>query len=142
VKWPDAAFPDKAAPFVVGVLGADPIVAALSDTCRDRKSGDRPIEVRRIDDVAGAANCHILFVPSSREADLPAVVEKCKGRSVLIVASSEASVRHGAHVGFFLEKAKLRFAVDPAAAKRAGLEVSSEMLKLARVVEKSVGGPP
>lgn len=142
VKWPDAAFADKSAPLVVGVLGTDPILAALNDTCRDRKSGDHPIEVRRLDDVSGAPNCHILFVPANREADLPAVAEKCKGRPVLIVASSERSVRQGAHIGFFLEKAKVRFAADPGAARRAGLEVSSELLKLARVVEKSVGGPP
>jgi len=141
VQWPDSAFPDKSSPFVIGVLGPDPIVAALVATVRDRKRNDRRMEVRTIVDIDDAAHCQILFVPANRENDLSAVVDACKGRAVLILGSSEDSVRKGAHIGAFLEKSKLRFAADPSSAKSAGLEIGSELLKLARIVNKSAGGP-
>ncbi|MCY2961201.1 MAG: YfiR family protein [Planctomycetota bacterium] len=142
VKWPDTGGTDKTAPFVIGVLGSDPIASSLVETCRNRKSGDRPIEVRVLEDVSSAASCQILVVPANRESAMPAIVETCRGRAILIVASSEDAVRKGAHIGFFLEKSKVRFAADPQAARKSGLEVSSELLKLARVVDKSAGGPP
>ncbi len=142
VEWPESVYRDKTSPFVIGVLGSDPIVAALIETCRDRKKGDRPIEVRTIVGIEAATSCQILFIPTNREKDLPAIVEACKGRPVLLVGSSEDSVRKGAHIGAFLEKGKLRFAADPSSAKRSGLEIGSELLKLARLVVKRAGGPP
>lgn len=142
VKWPESAHRDKTSPFVIGVLGKDAITAALTEVCRGRKSGDHPIEVREIAGVAAAKDCHILFVPGGRESDLSAIRETVKDRPVLLVGATEDAVRKGAHIGFFLEKSKLRFAADPEGPRKAGLEVSSELLKLARVVEKKSGGPP
>ncbi|MBL8863135.1 MAG: YfiR family protein [Planctomycetes bacterium] len=141
VKWPEAAFKDKSAPFVIGVLGRDPIAAVLTETCKGRKSGERPIEVRVVEpDVAG--DCQLLFVPAGREAEVPALAQTLKDRPVLLVAESEAAVQRGAHLGFFLANSRVRFAAHPASAKQAGLEVSSELLKLARVVERRAEDQP
>jgi hypothetical protein len=140
VKWPESAHAGPTTPFLVGVLGKDPIVSELVATCRGRKVGDHPIEVRVLDDAASAAGVHLLFVPGTREAELPAVLTAVKSRAVLVVASSEDAVRKGAHLGFFVEKSKVKFAADPDAPKRVGLEVSSEVLKLARVIVKKAAG--
>jgi len=141
VKWPDSAHRDKTSAFVIGVLGKDAITPALVEVCRGRKSGERTIEVREIDSVAGARECHILFVPVAREADLPAIREASGAQPLLLVGASEDAVRKGAHIGFFLERSKIRFAADPESPRKLGLEISSELLKLARVVEKKSGGP-
>lgn len=142
VKWPDSANRDKTSAFVIGVYGKDPITPALAEFCRGRKSGDHPIEVRAVEDAGGIAACHILFVPEEHESGLAAIREACAGRPILVVGASEDSVRKGAHIGFFLERSKVRFAADPEPARKVGLEISSEFLKLARVVEKKAGGPP
>jgi len=136
VKWPDSAHKDKTSAFVIGVLGDEAFAKVLGATCRDRKSGERNIEVRVIDDAARAAECHILFLPENREAELPAISKALALLPVLLVAATEAGVKKGAHIGFYLDKSKVRFAAHPPSAKKAGLEISSELLKLARVVDK------
>lgn len=140
VKWPESAHSSPTSPFVIGVLGRDPIVAELTATSRGRKVGDHPIEVRVLDDAASASGVHLVFVPAARESELAAVLTAVKSRPVLVVASSEDAVRNGAHIGFFVEKSKVRFAADPEGPKRVGLDVSSEVLKLARVIGKKVAG--
>ena len=142
VKWPESAYKDKSSPFVIGVLGDDPIAKTLAATCKDRKSGERSIEVRVLDDAARASECHILFVPLKREAEIRALAASFAKVPVLIVASTDSGVEKGAHIGFYVEKSKVRFAAHPPSAKKAGLEVSSELLKLARVVEKQDGTSP
>lgn len=141
IKWPESAFQDKTSPFVIGVLGNDPIVGAIAETCKDRRCGERAIEVRVVD-AAGAARCQLLFVPAGREHDVPGLAAALWAKPVLIVADSEQAVRKGAHIGFFIENSRVRFAAHPPSARQAGLEVSSELLKLARVVERPAGEKP
>lgn len=139
VKWPESAHKDKTSAFVIGVLGDEAFAKVLAATCRDRKCGERNIEVRVLDDAARAADCHILVVPESRDAEIPEIAKTYARSPVLLVASTEGGVKKGAHIGFFLDKSKVRFAAHPPSAKKAGLEISSELLKLARVVEKQDG---
>ncbi len=140
VKWPTSAFPRKTSPFVIGVLGDDPMAKPLMEACRGRKSGEHPIQVRTLDGVDDAALCHILYLPEKRAELLREVLDVCEGLPILIVGSSEAIVKRGAHVGFMIEKSKVRFAIDPIGPKEAGLDISSELLKLARVIERQGGG--
>jgi hypothetical protein len=140
VKWPDSAHKTKTSAFVIGVLGDDTIVPSLIEACRARKSGEHPIHVRTITELEDATDCHILVIPPMREVSLPALLRICKARPVLLVSGSEESVRRGAHLALTLEKARMRITADPTAAKAAGLEISSELLKLARVIERDEGG--
>lgn len=140
VKWPAAAFKSKTSPFVIGVLGDDPMAKPLIEACSGRKSGDHPIHVRTLDNVDDAALCHILYLPEKRVGLLREVLDVCEGLPILLVGSSESMVKRGGHIGFMVEKAKVRFAIDPIGPKEAGLDISSELLKLARVIERQNGG--
>lgn len=139
VKWPDGAHTDKTSPFEIGVLGDVPMHNSLTETCRERKSGERRINVRMLTAPEGAAKCHIVYVPKNRESEVPAIVAACGTRPVLIVCETDTQVGKGAQIGFYVEKSKVRLAADPTAAKRAGLEISSELLKLARIVDPKAG---
>jgi hypothetical protein len=139
VKWPDSAHSDKTSPFVLGVLGDVPMVNALLETCRNKKSGEHPIEVRLLNTTQAAANCHLVYVPQNREAEWPAIVAACGTRPILLVCETDSLLERGAHIGFYVEKSKVRLGANPAAAKKVGLEISSELLKLARIVESTRG---
>jgi hypothetical protein len=43
-------------------------------------------------------------------------------------------------VNFFLERNKVRFEINDAAVHREGLNISSQLLKLARIVKEDGGG--
>jgi hypothetical protein len=140
VKWPATAFSSKTAPFVITIVGKDPFGKSIDDLLAGKKVGEHPIQIVRKASVEELENCHLLFVPQSQEKHLEKVREFTKDKPILVVAESIAAAKSGAHVGFYLERAHVRFAINPTAAKQAKLDVSSELLKLAMLVESKPEG--
>lgn len=136
-KWPESAFRDADAPLVVAVLGKDPFGKKLDETLRDKKAGTRRIVIERFEGLDDVGRCHVLFVPATEEKRLDRIRELLDGKPVLIVCESLEAVEHGAQCGFYVEKGKLRFAINTSSVRAARLEVSSELLKLARIVDRS-----
>jgi hypothetical protein len=134
VEWPpDTASPD--APLVLCV--ADTAVAdALDRAATRRPAGVRALEIARV--VAGAAppGCRVLFAGAVPPARLDALFATLAGRPVLTVGMGEPFTLRGGIIHLFIEAGNMRFGVNPRAAERARLRVSSHLLKLARIVNE------
>lgn len=141
VKWPDTAFRNAEAPLVIAVVGKDPFGAVLDAALKDKRAGARRIAVQRFDSIATLGACHLLFVAPGVESELAKIQACYDSKPVLLVADTIAAVEAGAQVGFFVEKSKVRFAINPQAVKAAQLQVGSELLKLARIVDKRPAEP-
>lgn len=135
VQWPAEAFDGTDAPLIVGVLGKHPFDKKLELALEDKRVGRHPLVLVHFATRAALGPCHLLVVPREEEAQLDAILERYADRPVLMVTDSLAGARRGAHVGFYLEKSKVRFAINDEAAKRDQLAVSSELLKLAKLVK-------
>ena len=135
VKWPETAFEDQTSPFVVAVLGKNPFGKNLDRLFQTTKVGEHPCKVVYYESVADLKPCHMLFVTQAHEKDLKKIGEFRKDKPILIVAESIAAAQTGAHIGFYMDKSRLRFAINPTEAKAVKLEISSELLKLAKIVE-------
>jgi hypothetical protein len=131
VEWPE---PMRAQPvFRICVVGDDPFGAALPAAVRDKTVQDRPVEVAHRDghDVTG---CHLAFVAASEGSETPRLLTGIAAHGVLTVGETEGFVRAGGVIGFKIEGNKVRFDVNADAANRAGLRISSQLLKLAAQV--------
>lgn len=133
VHWPAGDRPDE--PFVVTVLGADPIGAALQDALRGRAVGRRPIVLRLAATMDEVGPTQILFISGSEESRLASILERLGADPVLTVGDMGAFAAHGGVVGFRLEGDRVRLEVSRAAAERSRLRLSSQLLRLARIVE-------
>lgn len=139
VRWPSEAFVDEDAPVIVAVFGEDPFGSALVDALAGKQIGDRRFVIERISGLDKLRPVHLLFVPDTSERDIGAIVEHYAGTSTLIVGDSLKAVEVNGSIGFYIEQKKVRFAINTAAVKRCNLEVSSQLLKLARIVGEKVG---
>jgi hypothetical protein len=128
VTWPE---PEPTAPFVVGVVGRDPFGPALDAIMKDQKVGDRRIVVKRFPSWEAVAGCDLLYVSDSlaRETTDSALA---KHRGTLTVSDQPGFCERGGGIRFFLQNQKVRFQVNPAACERAGLKISSHLLRLAQ----------
>lgn len=135
VKWPKSALDAKNEPLVIAVLGKNPFGKILEEAFHDKRIGSHPLQVKYFADRAALRDCHILFVPASEESEIEKLRERYAKQAVLLVSESISAARQGAQVGFYLENSKVRFAINEVAARQARLEVSSELLKLAKLVE-------
>lgn len=134
VTWPDKAFTTPEAPLVIAVLGKDPFGQILDNTLKAKKIGAREIRVERYASIAAIRSPHVLFVGNSELATLPEIVDACRGKPILLVGDMEDFAHKGGVVNFYIEKANVRFAISIEAAKKAHLQISSQLLKLAKVL--------
>jgi len=140
VQWPDSAFTDKNASFVIGVLGTDPFGRILDDTVGSKTVAGRRVTVRRFvwqheRDRAALRDCHLLYISGSEQHRLDEIVEALENAPVLIVSAMDAFARHGGMIGFVLDQGRIVFEINRAALQRARLKASSKLLTLARLVE-------
>jgi hypothetical protein len=138
VEWPAAALGDPAAPLAIGVWGDDPFAGALEDAVRGKTAWGRAITVKNWKDIPAGERIHILFVSRSEEKRLAAVLATAESRPWLTVSDIPRFTASGGVIGFFLEDNKVRFAVNRTAAARAGLTVSSKLLRLAATEQEAM----
>jgi hypothetical protein len=128
VDWPPGAFAGPRSPIVIGVLGDDPFDGSLDQAVAGERVNGRPIVVRRLQHLAGAAACHILYISRSEAAQLPRILSALKGRDVLTVSSLERFSRRGGMIRFVLVDRHVRLRINARAARAAGLTLSSKLL--------------
>ena len=132
VDWPAQSFPTSSDPIAVCVLGQNPFGPALEEAVRGKTVNYRPLALRKVSDAQQARQCHILFVSSSERKRLGALLGELKGASVLTVGETEEFIPSGGVVNLKCDGERVRFEIDPEAATRAGLHISSKLLSLAQ----------
>jgi YfiR/HmsC-like len=138
VQWPGQASPAESDAFAICVIGEDPFGRALHATVENETVGGKRVVVKQIPASEDAVNCRILFISSSEEQRVQQVLTSLGGASVLTVSDLPKFAQRGGMVQFVLEGNRVRFEVNSAAAERAGLRLSSELLKVAVNVRRSI----
>jgi hypothetical protein len=134
IEWPgDADAP--AAPRVFCM--SDPVVADAADSAgTDRRIGGRPAVVKRVKPGDDVRSCSMLFVGGSSTESIRKFLASTKDLSIFTVGDGPSFTAAGGMVHFYSEQNRLRFAVNPAIAQRAGLKLSSQLLSLATIIKK------
>lgn len=133
--WPPKSFADDAAPIVLLIVGEDPFGPVLDATFEGKKLHDREVVVRRVEEVPKEVEAHVVFVGDATDEERAALLDLCRERPVLLVGEHEGFAEDGARCNFYLEDEKVRFEVNVGEAQECGLALSSQLLKLARIVE-------
>ena len=139
VDWPAKAFTSTGNAFIIGVLGADPFGDVLDEVMQGKIIHEKPVMVKRFVRVEDAVFSHLLFVSSSEASRLPSILEALDGASILTVSELDRFAERGGMVALNTVGQKVRFDINVNAAKRARLKLSSQLLKLARIVHGTPG---
>jgi len=132
VKYVD--WPSSGDTITIGVLGGNPFGSALASLNGKVVKGRRLV-IKELESVRDAQKCQILFVSSSEKSRLQEIFENLKSARVLTVGETEGFASDGGIINFVQEHNKVRFEINPDAAHRTGLNISSELLKLAKLVK-------
>jgi hypothetical protein len=137
VEWPPDALA-RSDVFIIGILGRDPFGGALDAAVQGKNVLQKELAVRRFATAREASGSQILFISPSEEARLPLVLRELEGANTLTVGETDGFARRGGMIEFRIESNRVRFDINVVTAERAKLKLSSQLLKLARVV---TGGP-
>jgi hypothetical protein len=133
VAWPDSALGASGVPVIVGILEDDGLFPVLEAALRNKAVYGHPIVVRRLDTSAAARSCAVLFVGASNRKEISRIVESVGRSPVLTIGELVQFSRLGGVVAFIRDGNRIRFEINLDAADRAGLQVSSKLLRLATV---------
>lgn len=135
VDWPDTAFAGgQGAPLTFGIAGSDVVADAIAQALRGKKVHERPIRTVRITDPKRARECQILYVSDPDPAHLKSILEQVGTASILTVGESADFAEKGGILGLHLSDTLVQFEVNMRSADRAGISISSKILRLGQVV--------
>ena len=136
-EWPAEEARQKSEPFIIGIVGRDPFGAALDKVIEGEIFQNKTVMTRRFPRMdEAAANSEVLFIGSSEESNLPAILKSLDGQPVLTVSEIENFAHRGGVIQLKKENNKIVFEINIEAAKRAGLAMNAQLLKLAKIVKK------
>jgi uncharacterized protein DUF4154 len=119
--------------FRVCILGSDPFGDALERTVKGETLNGKPVSLKHVL-ADGVTGCEIIFIPASEQKKLPSVLNLLKKQHVLTVSDIPQFVDKGGMIGFVMDGDRVRFEVNQAIAQDAGLQMSSQLLKVAKQV--------
>ena len=134
VDWPDQSFTDKNSFLIIGVTGGDPIRSALEKTFQGKTVKGRSIVIQEIKTKGQGKTCHVIFLTGLDKRQMDAWLETLKEKAVLTIGESDNFAAQGGMINFFLQDDRVRFEINPQAAEKAGLKISSQLLALAKIV--------
>jgi YfiR/HmsC-like len=143
IDWPSSAFTDPKQPLDICVYGRDPFGPALEDALLGKTIGERRVSLGRAMQFQDLVGCHVVFVGPSAHESAADLANRLKGRAVLLVGESDGFAASGGTIQFTIEDNRVHFVINPDAADRAGLKISSKLLALAKIVRdpnRSVAG--
>jgi len=135
VEWPAQATTGRTT-LDVCVLAPNPFDGVLEELAEGEQLEGRALHVRHPDDNQ-VDDCHILYLPSShvRRRD---ILRRLTNSAILTVSDAPTFLDEGGMIQLFLRDNRLRFNINAAAAERARIRLSAQLLRLAQTVR---GGP-
>jgi len=138
LEWPED---NGLADYPIVVLGNGEIIAPLQEIAAKKSVGSVSIQVRQCSGLEDVGLPRILFISDSAADQLPAVLEKFRGTDVLIVGETEGLAERGAAINFIIRDEAVKFEINVKALKDAGIQASSQLLRLAVLVDGEKAAP-
>lgn len=124
IEWPEER---RSGNFVIEVLGHTSVYDKLKEITDGKKVGNQPIIVRNYMSASEVQSPHIMFVGHWQSRQMPEVLEKLEGKSVLLVTEKEGMIEQGAVINFVIRGGKISFEYSKANAEKRKLSVSARL---------------
>lgn len=119
---------------IVAFAGDGPMGDALARFLRGKSVGSHRIDVRVLRR-ADACDCHVLFIAYRDAASTREALLRARSPGVLTVGEGESFARQGGVVAFVPAGTSVQLAINPHAADRSSIKLSSKLLNLASLVK-------
>jgi hypothetical protein len=141
VDWPVDSTSGKNADsaIIFGVYGKSAITSELEKTTQGKTVHGRAVVITTPKSASEASKCQVLLFGAIPQSQVVSVLDSLKQNPVLTVSESGSFIDGGGIIQFFMSDGRVRFEVSAQAASRAGLVVSSRLLRLSTPSDKKAG---
>jgi hypothetical protein len=130
-EWPASAFAAADTPINVCLLDGREASGGALAPLAGKSVGARTIRVSVGTTIAAARECHVVYIADASLVRLPSLREQLVDAPTLLVGESDDALDRGAMIAFRSLERRLGFIVNLGAARRVGLRLSPQVLKIA-----------
>ncbi|BCU05719.1 hypothetical protein Atep_03960 [Allochromatium tepidum] len=137
IQWPASAFDSASAPLRYCVLGNPELSASLQRTLAGERVAGRPLQLAGVQEQTAWRRCHVLYLDHRAAESMSRVLAEVREAPVLTVGDTQDLVQAGGMVSLVREDGRLHPMINRETAARAGIRISSKLLRLATLVQES-----
>lgn len=137
VEWPQASLAGRKA-VEICVASPNPFGEVLTDLVAGTTVRGKPLQVREVGRPASIDDCHVLFVPAGPAAARQALLSRAAQRPILTIGDYPEFLTEGGILNLVTIDGRVRFDIDVAASSKAGVRLSSQLLRLALHVRGTI----
>jgi len=130
VQWPESDLDT----LVLGVMAAPDATLDFS-SIQGKAVQDSYIKVRQVASSEDLAGCQLVFIPKGLEGQLQGAFAAAQAESILTISEIDGFCSQGGIIQLVERRGKLRFFINNKAAGESRLQLSSQLLKMAKIVE-------
>lgn len=134
VSWDELDAKNKQ---TITVVGEDPfgkILDSYVSKVKEKSKSELYVERKLSTSLGDDFDGHILFSVEQNPQKISVLIEKLKNKKVLLVGEGEQFAKLGGTIAFIIKNNKVRFVVNLRSAKKAGVNISSKLLRLAKII--------
>jgi len=134
-EWPPAKMGPPSSRLTIAILGDPSFAAIVERAAAGHAVSGHAISVQSVDTPEQATDAHLVFIASSQARRLPAALRALAGSTVLTVGDTDGFAQDGVAINLYTFDNRVRIEVNSTAAARAGVRLSANLMRLARIVE-------
>lgn len=135
VEWPANTAEQPKSPFQIGVAGDEQFARQLEEVLRSESVRGHPILVKILKPGDDCTNYQMLFISRKADGNMEVFLKSVTNHPVLTIGETAGSATRGAMVNLLVVSGSIKMEINLAVARRGNLEISSNLLKLAKIVE-------
>jgi hypothetical protein len=129
-------------PLVVGVAGRASFLDTLRATLQNRPINGHTVRVAEVKNATDAQSCQLLYFATDRTASIRPFLTSSAIVHALTIGESDRFLDLGGAVNFYLTDGHIAFEVSLDAVERAGVTVSSNLLRVGQIRRMKKRGQP
>jgi hypothetical protein len=133
IQWPNRVPTSGEAKMSLCILGDDPLANTL-ELLKGKATSGGPLSVIRIAKVEDAGRCQIVYVGKSEKDQMKNILKDVRA-GVLTIGEMNHFASSGGAINLVVAGNRVSFEINTDATERAGLKISSHLLKLAKIVK-------
>lgn len=134
-EWPPTKLGPPSSRLTIAILGDPSFAAIVERAAAGRAVNGHAIAVHSVDTPEQAGAAHLVFIASSHARRLSAVLQALAASTVLTVGDTDGFAQDGVAINLYTFDNRVRIEVNSTAAARAGVRLSANLMRLARIVE-------
>lgn len=143
-EWPETKLNDSQFALGFCILGENPFTQAALETIEGAVVKGRKLKIM----IYGSGllsndaldECHILYVSQSEKTRQQPILSALRNKPILTVSDIAGFSQKGGMITLINVDQQIQFEINPDAITRAGLEISSKLIELAKVVNEETPG--